>query len=205
MNLALLGTELVQFGRAERITGNIWRLSGLLRGRGGTEHASNDHILGEPFALVDSPLVSIDNAVLGNAANSQIVALGLGDATPAESSVINAGLTLRPLSPVHGNAMRLSDGAVHLGWARRARGAWAWLDIVDAPLGEAEERLEIVFGPTESPTHIWRTATSELEIPAALALTLTQLAASQAFSAEFRVRQIGHQSKSLPLIIALPA
>lgn len=204
-NLALLGTELVQFGRAERMTGNIWRLSALLRGRGGTEHAVDGHILGEPFALVDSPLVSIDNAVLGDAASSQIVALGLGDMTPAESQVINAGLTLRPLSPVHGKAMRLSDGAVYLGWIRRARGAWAWLDIVDAPLGEAEELWEIAFGPAESPTHIWRSATSELAISATLALTLSQLAASQAFSAEFQVRQIGHQSKSLPLTIALPA
>lgn len=204
-NLLLLGTELLQFGRAERVTGSIWRLTALLRGRGGTEHAVNDHSLAERFVLIDSPLVWIDNAAFGDAANTKIVALGLGDVTAAESPVINAGLTLRPLSPVHGVVTRLSDGSAHLEWTRRARGTWAWLDIVDSPLGEAEELWEIAFGPADRPTQIWRTATSELEIPAALALTLTQLAASQNFAAEFRVRQIGHQSKSLPLIIALPA
>lgn len=204
-NLALIGTELVQFGLAQRISGSKWRLSSFLRGRGGTEHAVSDHFPGEPFALINGTLVGIEATPPGDPGASRILALGLGDIAPATSQVINAGLTLRPLSPVHGRATRLPDGKIRLVWTRRARGAWAWLDAVDAPLGEADAHWEIAFGPEESPTHIWHTSTTELDIAQTMAVELMQSAETQVFNAEFRVRQIGRQSKSRPLTIPLPA
>lgn len=204
-NLALLGCEMVQFARAERISDRTWRLSALLRGRGGTEHCIVGHAVGEPFAMITNPLVTIDSTDLSPAASNAIIALGLGDSDPARSTVINAGLTLRPLSPVRGTVVPMADGSLHLEWIRRARGAWNWPDDVDAPLNEAEEQWEIAFGPTDTPAQIWRTTTNNLEITAALAQSLVQAAILQPDSAKFAVRQIGHQSKSLPLIIALPA
>jgi hypothetical protein len=204
-NLALLGSELVQFARAERISDKTWRLSALLRGRGGTEHSIAGHLAGEPFAMIAYPLGSIDNADLGATPPNAIIAIGLGDNDPARSAIVNAGLTLRPLSPVHGTALLMADGSLHLQWVRRARGAWNWRDDVDVPLNEAEELWEISFGSTDGPTQIWRTGSNSLEITAPLAQSLLQSASPQPDSSKFAVRQIGQRSKSLPLIIALPA
>lgn len=204
-NLALLGSEMIQFARAERIGDRTWRLGTFLRGRGGTEHCVADHAVGEQFAMIASPLVSIDSTDLGPAKPNTIIALGLGDSEPARSTVINAGLALRPLSPVRGTIAPMANGAWRLEWVRRARGAWNWPDDVDAPLNEAEEQWEIAFGPTDSPTHIWRTTGNSLEITPDLAQSLAQSAALHPDTSRFVVRQVGHQSKSLPLIIALPA
>ena len=52
-NLAVLGSELLQFGSAEPLGDGRWRLSRLLRGRAGTEWAIDVHTVGEAFALVE--------------------------------------------------------------------------------------------------------------------------------------------------------
>jgi hypothetical protein len=51
-NLAIVGRELIQFGGARALGGGRFRLSRLLRGRGGTEWAGSDHRSGEMFAMV---------------------------------------------------------------------------------------------------------------------------------------------------------
>lgn len=200
-NLALLGTELVQFSRAERLSGRTWRLSGLMRGRGGTEAAIASHLAGEAFALIDDRLIAIDAADVGDATQATIMALGLGDETPAICPILNPGLTLRPLSPVHGRARRIADGALTLDWVRRSRGSWTWPDEVELALNEPEELWEIAYGSAGSPARVWQTAT------AVLALTSGQVAELAALPGDalFSVRQIGRLSRSLPLIIPMPA
>ncbi len=52
-NLALLGEEYFQFAEARPEAPGTWVLSGLLRGRMGSEEAIADHAAGEPFVLID--------------------------------------------------------------------------------------------------------------------------------------------------------
>ncbi len=199
-NMAILGDEIVQFASAEPIGGSSWRLSGLLRGRGGTEHAVTSHVAGEGFALLDNNLVGLDANSVGDVSTSRIIAIGLGDATPAVTSIGNVGLALRPLAPVHGHAARDNDGALTLEWVRRSRGSWAWLDEVDAPLNENAELWEVAFGPTEAPVRYWQLSAPRLNISPTVAAELSSLGSGLAFT----VRQVGRQSRSLPLSIAMP-
>ncbi len=52
-NFALVGDELIQFGRAEQLAPGLFRLSRLLRGRRGTEWAAATHSVGEAFCVID--------------------------------------------------------------------------------------------------------------------------------------------------------
>lgn len=199
-NLALLGAELLQFGRAERLSPRVWQLSALLRGRGGTEHSVGEHEAGEPFVLLDDRAAAIDSSLILNSSTTEIVALGLGDIEPSRSPIINPGLTLRPLSPVHGKASASAGGALRLDWVRRARGAWTWQDLVEVPLNEAEELWEIETHLPDGTAQIWRTSTPSITIPAS---QLSDLMAGGS-PPTFAIRQVGRQSKSLPLAIPVP-
>ena len=200
-NRAVLGQEIVQFAQAESLGHRIWRLSGFLRGRGGTELAASGHQAGETFALLDENLVTIDASIVGESSGNTIVAIGRGDAEPVVSPIGNAGLTLRPLAPVHGRAALRGDGGLSLNWVRRSRGAWSWVDEVDTPLNESAELWEIGFGFAQSPGLFWQTSSPTLEIASSLVSQLRASAADHVFA----IRQVGRQSRSLPLIINLPA
>lgn len=200
-NKAVLGEEIIQFAVAESLGLRVWRLSGFLRGRGGTEHATAVHAMGEPFALLDDSLVAVNPTEIGDPSGVEIVAIGRGDASPAGGPIGNAGLTLRPLAPVHGRAIATPDGGLLLNWVRRGRGAWLWLDEVDTPINEATELWEIRFGPAQSPVLLWQTSSATLEIAPAMAVVLRAGSSGHVFA----IRQVGRQSRSLPLIIGLPA
>ncbi|MES2303826.1 MAG: phage tail protein [Pseudomonadota bacterium] len=171
-NVAVLGSEIIQFANAEFVSGRTWRISNLLRGRGGTEHAIASHGPGELFSVIDGGLVSIDSSLIADPTTAGIVALGLGDAVPAVSAIHSAGLTLRPLSPVHGQSRRNADNSVTIEWTRRSRGAWAWLDEVDVPLNEPEEAWEVSFESAGVRARIWTTSSTELTVAGALAAEL---------------------------------
>jgi hypothetical protein len=53
-NLAVLGSEFVQFGEAISLGAGRFRLGRLRRGRLGTEHAIATHTKNEPFALIEA-------------------------------------------------------------------------------------------------------------------------------------------------------
>ncbi len=199
-NRALLGDELIQFAGAESLGAGRWRLSALLRGRGGTEAAVFGHAVGEAFVLLDGSATPLDAATVGSAPDTVIAALGLGDAAPVGAAIALRGATLRPLSPVHGLAAIAGDGTLQLGWTRRARGAWRWLDAVETPLGEAREAYEIAFGAGEIPVARWETAEPSLVLSAS---ALAELLAA-APGGRFTVRQRGDADLSPALAIPLP-
>jgi hypothetical protein len=58
-NLALIGKEIVQFTRAELIEPYFYKLSGLRRGRYGTEIYIDNHLADEEFILLDDKLTSV--------------------------------------------------------------------------------------------------------------------------------------------------
>ncbi|MEO0030794.1 MAG: hypothetical protein RIS94_552 [Pseudomonadota bacterium] len=200
-NRALVGGEIIQFTSAVALGGGVWRLSGLLRGRGGTEWAIGTHLANEPFVLLDARLTTLDPALIGDADAVAIVAVGRGDVTPATAIFAGAGSTLRPLSPCHGLSTRTAVGGIELTWVRRARGAWNWPDAVDAPLNEESELYEVAYGDATAPLVRWRVQSPALSIPATQVAALPALATTPSF----HVRQLGRAQPSPPLAIAFPA
>ncbi|MET0180033.1 MAG: hypothetical protein ABW194_06060, partial [Novosphingobium sp.] len=196
-NRALLGCELIQFSRATPLGNGRWELTGLLRGRGGTEGGIAGHGPEERFVLIDEDLTPLDPAVVGDSAHTRIAALGLGDTTPVLAAVALAGATQRPLSPVHGRLAVAADGAVVVAWTRRARGAWLWREAVDVPLAEQTEAYVITLGDTAAPNAVWETTEPRLSIAAGLAAELRAAAPGAPLS----VRQRGTRELSGPHVI----
>lgn len=196
-NLAVLGGEIIQFLHATLLGDGAWRLSGLLRGRGGTEHAITQHQADESFALLDAGIVALDPAILGTAPGRQVLALGQADAAPVAAPVLLDGLTRRPLTPVHPRRAVTADGGWILSWTRRARGGWPWQDGIDIPLVEQAESYLVTLGAIDAPDALWQTTAPSLAIDAA---TLTGFAAS-APGAALHVRQQGTHALSLPLLL----
>ena len=196
VNRALVGSEIIQFAFAEPLGSGQWRLRGILRGRGGTEHhAAGSHPLGSAFALLDDRPVRIEPSEIGTSA--VIAAIGLVDASAVYAAIAGAGSTLRPLIPVHPRASVATDGSLTLCWTRRARGAWSWNGTVEPPLAEQSERYEVGLGNPDQPAASWEVTVPQLTITAA---TRTQLQAQHP-SAPLWVRQIGSFARSEPLLL----
>jgi hypothetical protein len=146
-NLALVGSELVQFGAAESLGANRFRLSRLLRGRRGTEWAAGGHGAGERFVLLGAESLAILEAPAGSVGGAaSLLAAGIGDLPDAASaSAAIEGASLQPPSPVHLRAEETPGGDLLIQWVRRSRQGWTWLSGSDTPLGEERElyRVEI--------------------------------------------------------------
>jgi hypothetical protein len=145
-NLAALGQELFQFLDAEPRTGGTWRLSGLLRGRRGTEWATATHILDEPFTLIEAEtLLTLPMPI--QSGRVDVMAIGVGDDTPSLDHLSFANMALLPPSPVRITTHETPGGDVDIRWTRRSRAGWAWPDQVEAPLAEENERYRIDIMP----------------------------------------------------------
>ena len=146
-NLALLGNELIQFGRADWLGGRRFLLSRLWRGRRGTEWAASGHAAGEGFLLVERETLRVVEAPAGSiGAQASVSASGIGDGgEPVTAAVQIAGEALRPPSPVHLRAERLDNGDMLIGWVRRSRLGWAWANGSGTPLGEEREAYRVTL------------------------------------------------------------
>ena len=142
-NLAFLGEKLVQFGRATPLGGGRWRLGELRRGRFGTEAALPAGV-GARFALLDGDAVrSIELPPGAIGRELRVLASGVGDAGgPVEARLAVTGRSVVPPAPVHLRAVPTADGGALVGWVRRSRMGWNWVDGADAPLGEEREAWE---------------------------------------------------------------
>lgn len=196
-NRALVGGEVLQFGRAVQLGEARWRLHGLLRGRGGTEAAAlAGHPAGAAFVLLDDSPLALDGNRLP-ATGARILALGLVDEEPVGGPLANEGLTLRPLPPVHPRIAPTAAGGLDLGWTRRSRGAWSWPSGIDAPLNEQAEAYLVGLGDPAMPLAVWQLGTPRLELSPQ---SLAQLAADHP-RAPLWVRQIGTHAASDPLLL----
>ncbi|MFM5947926.1 MAG: phage tail protein [Novosphingobium sp.] len=199
-NRALLGCELIQFASAVPIGANTWRLSGLWRGRGGTEAAVAGHLVGEPFAVLDGSGTVVDPTMLGASPLAKVVAIGLADPAPVTTPILLKGIGWRPPSPVHPRWATLQGGIRRLSWTRRARGGWLWLDGVETPLAEQAEAYEITYGLAVDVSARWETFEPRLDLDsAALAALLAAVPQGR-----FAVRQRGDRALSEALNVAPP-
>jgi hypothetical protein len=151
-NAALVGCEVIQYRQAVPQGDGTYLLSGLLRGRRGTEHHAETHSAGEMFLLLRAAdLRRIDAGQETVGAELWLKAVTLGTyAEDAEAQVFfNAGAGLRPWSVAHPRGIRDGgSGDWTITWTRRSRLGGAWIDHADVALGEEAERYEVdVLGP----------------------------------------------------------
>lgn len=153
-NAALVGNELIQFAKAEPLGGALWRLSGLWRGRRGTEWAASQHEAGERFILIDpAAQPSLDLPFSSIGASVTVEALGVGDMDGPTTTVVDvSGDSVVPPAPTALILNWLSADRLTLSWTRRSRQGWAWRDGGDVPLGEEREAYRVTA--TDSGGHV---------------------------------------------------
>ena len=146
-NAALLGNELLQFRTATLVSPGVYTLSGLLRGRRGTESAMAGHAIGDRFVLLGTAgvrFMALQVAQLGVLRYVKAVTAGQLLSAVTAKTITPLGGTLKPLAPVLASADRsASDTVLH--WYRRTRlstritGPLPWSNR----LGEAAEAYEV--------------------------------------------------------------
>lgn len=143
-NLALLGSEIIQFQTATLIADQTWQLSNLLRGRYGTEGAS--HTVGERFMLLELDTLARLMLSLPDRGRTETLTLAtlgqsVDDSLPL--SVTYGLRNLQPFAPDVLKATKLTGSDLLISWQRRARINNGWADYIDTPLDEAVESYVI--------------------------------------------------------------
>lgn len=147
--------EIIQFLNAELTPasdGNTWKLSGLARGRRGTDYVTN-LILGVPgdrFILLRN-VVRAPQELASIGAPRLVKAITSGQPLDAQAPVsfTGNGEALKPISPVWIEATRDGGDNITLTWIRRSRFGQELPPGADLPLGEENERydVEVYDGP----------------------------------------------------------
>ena len=191
-NLAVVGSELVQFGRADWLGGRRFSLSRLWRGRRGAEWATSMHLEGEKFLLLRREALRIIEAPAGSiGAEASLSASGIGDhAGPAVATLRIAGEALRPPSPVHLRGERRDNGDIFVSWVRRSRLGWAWPNGSGTPLGEEREAYSVTLSGAGF------TRTVEIAQPAFLYTAADQAADGVVGAVGAEVAQLGTHAVS---------
>lgn len=150
LNLAWLGGEIISFRTATQTSANTYTLTGLLRGRFGTEAAIGAHAIGEQFVLLDFNKVFVESLIntdVGRKLYWEYQLLNqfgatvnpIVTATPTNAHVQPLAVAL--LAAGHGSAASASD--ITLNWFRRARINASWQNGTDVPLDESTERYQV--------------------------------------------------------------
>ena len=143
-NLALVGDELIQFAEALPIAPGRFRLSGLLRGRRGSEAEIGRHAAGDRFVLLDAArLFAFDPPLDAMGSSFQFRASHRSGAANSFATVVPVGRALQPLAPSHLTLLPRGDGGMTALWVRRSRAGFGWTDGTDAPLAEDSERYRV--------------------------------------------------------------
>lgn len=190
-NLALVGDELIQFGRAEPLGGACWALSQLWRGRRGTEDAIGAMATGDQFVLITPDTLTAQDGRGAVGARLRVMATGVGDDEPVEVTVLVSGRSATPPAPVALHAVPVPGGRA-LRWTRRSRAGWRWSDGTDAPLGESAERYQLRIATADQPDITVMSDAPEWLLTGAGAATVA-------------VRQAGDHGLSPPAILILEA
>jgi Putative phage tail protein len=196
-NLAMIGDELLQFGRAEPLGSGRWRLSELWRGRRGTEEAVGTQAFGARFVLIE-PLALTRLPAAAALDGVRVMAVGVGDSAGVIAlgpMVVGAGV--RPFPPAH-LKWAASGNDILVRWTRRSRDGWRWRDSVEVPLGEALERYRVTKVAAGRPDLVVETSVPEWVYgPAERAADF----AAGAVSATVSIVQIGSLGASRAAVI----
>lgn len=145
-NLALVqsGTswELIQFTSATLTAPLTWSVSGLKRGRRGTEGACTGHAARDVFVLADNAVTaSMGLSEVGTALSFKAITAGRTTGFPVHLTPYT-GASLKPYAPCQLEAVQSGSDWV-LGWVRRTRVGGAWTSGTTIPLSELSELYEV--------------------------------------------------------------
>ena len=169
-NTMLIGNELVQYGRAVALGGGGYRLSELVRGVRGTEHAIAGHASGERIVLLDSAslvAVAMDPAMIGAEVVARAYGVADDEADPPLFSLVAGGERLRPMSPCHVD-VSVDAAAYTVRWVARRSGLVGWPASGGDEIGIASFEIRVTRGSGA----LVRTATG-----ASLAIPIAEIAA----------------------------
>tara|TARA_R100000306_G_scaffold57395_1_gene55532 strand:- start:3425 stop:7234 length:3810 start_codon:yes stop_codon:yes gene_type:complete len=182
------GWEVMAFETASLDLDGAWRLTGLLRGLGGSL---------APGASAGASVVTLDGALgmlpvtdAERDAALSVVAVPQGarrsDGRARQLQAVYQGRDLRPLSPVH-LKLTQTEAELTLDWIRRTRiGGYRWQGV-DVPLGEAWEAYEVELRDLNGAVIArWSTASPQL------VLSLSELPADLS-GCSFSVRQVSER------------
>ena len=147
-NAAFIGAadrwELIQFRTATLIGESQYTLSGLLRGRRGTEWAVGLSQDGDTFALASTlARVPKSNSAIGlPRLYKMVTSRTLLEASTAEAFTPQ-GVALETYAPAHVTASRDGSNNITGTIIRRARLGPEWLDYADVPLNEESEHYQL--------------------------------------------------------------
>jgi hypothetical protein len=143
-NWAIIGNEIVGYKNATLVSAKTYVLSGLLRGRRGTEWAMSEHTTNDRFALLSTVYdVPVSGSEVGYARLYKMVTAGETVAGTAATPFTFRAVRLRPYSPAQIGGGSDGSGNVTINWVRRARVGANWLNFTDVPLGENQERYVV--------------------------------------------------------------
>jgi len=147
-NAMLVGDEIIQFRSASLVSTNVYKLTGLLRGRLGTEWAVASHVIGERAVLLrNTGLLRIARQAgeLGVPYYYKAVTFGRQLSTATAESITPSGNGLKPYAPVDLRGSRSSSGDAVITWKRRTRlqARFTGPAGINVPLGEASESYAV--------------------------------------------------------------
>jgi len=167
--------EIVQFRTADLIDTNRYRLSMLLRGQRGTEHAMRDPVAAGARVLVLNGAVmqsGLADADMGLPYTWRVgpARRDVSDSAFGAHDVTMSGKGRRPLSPVRLRGRRdHATGDWALSWIRRTRSGGDSWNQTEVPLSEEAEAydLEILVAPAGDPVRTVTLSTAQYTYTAA--------------------------------------
>lgn len=145
-NVALLGDEIIQFRTATLVAAGTYTLTGLLRGRRGTEWATSTHAISDRFVLLSTSTINLFTGVsseydLSRKYKGASFGGFLDDAYAIDFT--NTAVSLIPYSPVQLGGGRDASSNITINWVRRTRIVGGWNSYADVPLGETSQAYEV--------------------------------------------------------------
>ena len=155
-NTAVLGAhgrwEVINFKTATLTDTDTYLLSGLLRGRRGTEWATGTHLAGDTFVVASTSTWQRPNpgsAEIGLERLYKAPPFGTQLSAATAESFTNSAVGLEPYAPANLAGTRDGSGNLTITWNRRSRYGYGGLHTI-VPLGEAVESysIDIMSGAT---------------------------------------------------------
>jgi len=148
---ALIGAdgraEIFQWRDAVALGGSAYRLSGLLRGRRGTEDLIASRAPGDVFVALDANLLRFEALAAEAAAvrfHRGVTIYDTVETAPATVTKAARGRAERPYAPVQVAGARDGSNNLTITWVRRTRVGGEWLDGTGTvPVSEAAEAYEV--------------------------------------------------------------
>lgn len=138
--------EIVQYKTATLDSPGVYTLSGLLRGRRGTEWAQGLHSSGDKFVLLTTASIQRPNpgtSEIGLTRYFKGVTFGNTLTNTPSQIFSNSAVGLKPYSPVQLTGSRDGSNNLTINWIRRTRIGSEWRDYVDISVGESTLSFDV--------------------------------------------------------------